>query len=503
MVSHFPPPAHRHGVQFYENEAFLAAAVADFLAQGLQAGEPVVVIATAAHREAFALRLRSKGLDVERACAEGRCVFVEARECLAEFMANSGPDPERFAATLRRIFGGVLQGGRTPPMRAYGEMVDLLWMDGDTEAALRLEELWNGAAQVHDFSLLCAYSMGNFVGTGQTAGFEAVCREHTHVVPTERYLEADDEVRLVEIALLQQRARSLEAEVEHRRELEQRLREALGSLRRTEQLLRASLGEQERLLAGERAARAEAEQARLAAEGANRAKSDFLAVMSHEFRTPLNAITGYSDLLELDVHGTLSDGQREFVQRIKRSSRHLLGLVSDVLNYARVEAGKADYAITDVAMDDALRAAEALVLPQMQARRITFRYDGCDGSVVARADPERLRQILLNLLSNATKFTDRAGEVRVKCVTDEAKVVVHVQDTGIGIAPEKLEAIFEPFVQIDAGLTREHEGAGLGLAISRDLARGMGGDLTASSEVGKGSTFTLTLSAAQPGERLA
>jgi len=476
-----PAPAapHRHVVRFYEDEAFLTAAVGDFLAEGLAAGEPLVVIATPGHREAFTLRLRAQGHDVPRACREGRSAFLDARETLDTFMAGSLPDPERFRTGIGAVLQRVAARRGRGPVRAYGEMVDLLWKDGNTEGAVRLEELWNELAGFHDFSLLCAYAMGNFVHAADAEGFQRICGAHTHVLPTERYTEASGEERLAEVARLQQRARTLETEVEHGRELERRLREALV--------------ERDRLLELERAARADAEAARAAAEAANRAKSDFLAVMSHELRTPLNAIAGYSDLLELGVHGALGEEQREAVSRIRRSGHHLLGLINQVLNYARVESGTVRYNLADVCMDEVLRCADALVLPQVLAKGLRFEYVRCDPSVSVRADVEKVQQILLNLLTNAVKFTERGGGVRIECRVEERAVHVRVSDTGIGIAPEKLQAVFEPFVQVDTRLTRAQDGVGLGLAISRDLARGMGGDLAAESTLGEGSTFILTL----------
>jgi signal transduction histidine kinase len=485
--------AHGHAVQFYESEAYLADSVADFLAEGVRAGGPVLVIATPAHREAFAVRLKAKGLDLDGALRAGWCVFLDAAGTLAEFMVGPLPDPARFRSMLARVTGALAVGREGAPVHAFGEMVDLLWREGNTDGAIRLEELWNDFARKNTLSLLCAYSMGHFVGSSHSGHFQAVCGQHARVLPTEAYPASDEDARLREIAVLQQRARALEAEVEHRKELEQRLREALaersraeGALRESEGRLRSALDEREQLLRCERAARAEA-------EAANRSKSEFLAVMSHELRTPLNAIAGYVDLLELEVHGPLTEKQRESVCRIERSGRHLLGLIDDVLNYARIESGKVRYEIRDVCVDEALRAVEALVLPQMQAKSVRYRYHGCDAGLRARCDPGKLQKIVLNLLTNATKFTDRGGEVRMECEDGAREVLIRVRDTGVGIPAEKLEAVFEPFVQVDSRLARSHEGVGLGLAISRDLARAMGGELMVESVPGVGSTFTLRL----------
>ena len=249
----------------------------------------------------------------------------------------------------------------------------------------------------------------------------------------------------------------------------------------------------ERLLHVSEDARAEAEEARADAEAANRAKSEFLAMMSHELRTPLNAIGGYAELMEMGIRGPVTPPQVEDLRRIQASQRHLLGLVNEVLNYARIETGTVRYDMADVPLASVVASVEPLVAPQLAAKGLTFTVVPCPAGLVARADREKVRQVLLNLLSNAIKFTDPGGRVSVECSADDNHALLRVRDSGIGIPTAELGRIFEPFVQVNASLTRTHEGTGLGLAISRDLARGMGGELTVESRSGVGSTFTLVL----------
>jgi PAS domain S-box-containing protein len=599
-----------HIVQFYENEHFLAAAVADFLAAGLAAGQPLIVIATEPHHEAFSVRLKSKGFDIEHACGSGQLTSLDARPTLTAIMAGSMPDGQRLRATVGSAIERSLRGRNGAAACLYGEMVDLLWQDGNTEGAVRLEELWNELASTHSFSLLCVYAMGNFYQEVHAHHFREICRQHAHVIPTERYTQADDEARLVEISVLQQRAGALETEIEHRKELERRLCEALTERRRAEEAVRRSeqelkdflenavegihwvgpdgiiiwantaeldlLGysppeyvghhiaefhadrsliedvlvrlaghetlrdyearlrckdgsirhvlinsnvlwrdgkfvharcltrditdlkhaaaEHERLLAREQAARTEA-------ETANRAKSEFLAAMSHELRTPLNAIGGYVQLIEMGVHGPVNDAQRAALLRVQRSQRHLLSLINDVLNLVRIETGHIEYVLEDVPLVPLLTDVTSMVEPLLSAKYLTCEIAppsrGTANAVIAvRADREKVQQILLNLLTNAIKFTPAGGHIMVDAApSPEALTMacVHVRDTGIGIPAAKLERIFEPFVQLGTRPAGQQDGVGLGLAISRDLARGMDGDLTAASAVGEGATFTLTL----------
>ena len=237
----------------------------------------------------------------------------------------------------------------------------------------------------------------------------------------------------------------------------------------------------------------ETEQSKAEAERANRAKSDFLAVMSHELRTPLNAIAGYRQLLDLEIYGPITGEQRDALARIARSQAHLLGLINDVLNFAKIDAGHMEYEVEHISVGETLMGLEPLVAPQVQAKRLSFRFRSCDPGLSVYADREKLKQIVLNLLTNAIKFTPEGGSVVVDCDARGDALRIQVRDTGVGIPAERLPWIFDPFVQVDRALNRPNEGVGLGLAISRDLARGMGGDILAESILGVGSVFTLTI----------
>jgi signal transduction histidine kinase len=318
----------------------------------------------------------------------------------------------------------------------------------------------------------------------------------------------DDDRQLLELVAIGAgpaiaRARLSDALLLYRRQLETQtgeLEATASELELTVQALRRANAE---LAATAEAARA----AQFAAEAANRAKSAFLATMSHELRTPLNAILGYASLLLDGLAGPLAAPQREFVERARVSGRHLLGLIEEVLDIAKVEAGQMRVDVGPVSAARVVQAAVTLIRPQAASVGVELDASECSdvlGEVTG--DERRVRQILLNLVANSVKFTRPGGRISLRCERVEGRapfaggrlgswMCLSVTDTGIGIDAEHLESIFEPFVQVDAGHTRARGGSGLGLTISRRFARLMGGDITVVSRVGHGTTFTLWLPA--------
>ncbi len=230
------------------------------------------------------------------------------------------------------------------------------------------------------------------------------------------------------------------------------------------------------------------------AEQANRAKAEFLAAMSHELRTPLNAIFGYADLLDLGLHGPITPPQHDALVRIKHNQRSLLALINDILNFAKLEAGKLEIHIDDVRVTELIEDLDAVVEPQVRGKGLYYTCRAPAGNVTVRGERERIEQILLNLLTNAIKFTDRGGAIALTVDVAPDEVRFNVSDTGRGVPVDRLDSIFDPFVQIERAPEEVRErGVGLGLAISRDLAEAMDGKLSVKSTLAEGSTFTLTL----------
>jgi PAS domain S-box-containing protein len=248
-----------------------------------------------------------------------------------------------------------------------------------------------------------------------------------------------------------------------------------------------------RNIAERRAIEAALRDAKEAAERTSRAKDDFLAGMSHELRTPLNAVIGLSSILGREVYGPVNAKQREYVEQIEASGRHLLALINDILDLAKIEAHRLDAALEPVALGPLVASAVAVVQETALSKGLRIGNDVADDLPFVSADPLRTKQILINLLANAVKFTEPGGEVGIEGGVVDDRVLIAVRDTGIGIPADRIHDIFAPFEQLDSSLARAHEGTGLGLALSRRLAELQGGELSVSSEVGVGSRFTLTL----------
>lgn len=244
--------------------------------------------------------------------------------------------------------------------------------------------------------------------------------------------------------------------------------------------------ELELALEGEQSARKEA-------EAANRIKTELFARLSHEFRTPLHAVSGYLEILQQNIHGGLTSEQRRDVERIHQAQEHLMALVNMILDFAKLEGGSIELSMAEIPIEETLRAAEALVAPQFAKKNIAYAHRAGDASLTVFADREKVQQIIVNLLANAMKFTPEGGSVDLEWRIEDDTVLVRVRDTGPGIPEDKTEQIFEPFVQLRAPGSLPTGGTGLGLAISRDLARAMGGDLSVSSAIGVGSVFSLIL----------
>ena len=453
------PALPKHIVQFYEDDAFLCDSVEHFLAIGLAAGEPVCVVATEEHRAGFAARLARRGLSVDDARASGQLVWLDARETLAQFLVGDMPDWTLFS----RFFGAILdESRRRDPLacvRTYGEMVDLLWRDGNKQAALRLEAMWNELASRHSLSLLCAYVMGNFYRSGDADSFRDVCRVHSHVLPAEgqaRFAPSDPQRR--EISELQQRARSLENEIEHRKELETALREAL---------------------VREKEAREEAERS-------VRYNEMFAGMLGHDLRNPLSAITtGANYIARLNS----SQKSTKAATRILSSAERMARMIDQLLDFTRIRVG-GGLALAPTPLD--LEELVCKVKDELEAanpeRSIVV---DVAGNTVGDWDHDRLLQVFSNLAGNALHHGADGQPVRVRCDGREPeRVEVSIHNGGV-VPPEVLPILFEPF----RGNTRYQRtrGLGLGLFITQQIVEAHGGAIQVTSAESTGTTVNVML----------
>jgi len=454
------PAQPNHIVQFYDDDAFLCDSVAHFIAVGIEAGEPVCVVATAEHRAAFAIRLARRGLSVDHARASGQLVWLDARESLARFLVDGMPDWALFSG----LFGHILEESRRRDplacVRAYGEMVDLLWREGNKQAALRLEAMWNQLASSHSLSLLCAYVMGNFYRSGDAESFRDVCRAHSHVLPAESMpaggVASDNQRR--EISELQQRARSLENEIEHRKELESALREAL-------------IREKE---------------AREEAERSVRYNEMFAGMLGHDLRNPLSAITtGANYIARLNS----SQKSAKAATRILSSAERMARMIDQLLDFTRIRVG-GGLALAPTRFD--VEELCCKVKDELEAanpdRSIVVEVEG---SAVGEWDHDRLLQVFSNLLGNALHHGTEGAPVTIHCDgRDPTHVNLSIHNGGV-VPPEILPVLFEPF-RGNARYQRTR-GLGLGLFISQQILAAHGGTLDVASDEARGTTFRISL----------
>ena len=452
-----------HFVQFYEADGFLLNSLGGFIGSAINSGDAALVVATQAHRDGLDELLTANGLDVATAKARGQFVSIDAAETLSQFMLNGSPQSDRFNEVVGGIIASVSDG--RPRVRAFGEMVALLWAEGKQEAAIRLEEMWNELQKAHTFSLFCAYPMNGLGGQKLMEPHSGVCTVHSRVIPAESYAGLDDQdARLRAIAKLQQKAASLEAEIEERLRTEEKLRLAL---------------------VGEQMARAEA-------ETANRMKDEFLATVSHEIRTPLNAIIGWSHLLR---SGRLDEAtSARALETIDRNAKSQAQLIEDILDVSRMITGKLRLNNEAVDIASVINAAIDSVQLAIDSKKLHLEVTLDPSARHTFGDANRLQQIVWNLLANAIKFTPAGGRIEVKVERHDEKMQLRVIDTGQGIGESFLPFIFDRFRQADGTTTRLHGGLGLGLAIVRHLVELHGGSITAASAgEGHGATFTMAL----------
>jgi signal transduction histidine kinase/CheY-like chemotaxis protein len=431
-------PACSHGVRFYDREEQIAGQVWEFIAPVLKDGGSAVVVARPSLRLALAARSA-----IAMPEGGGRLQLLDAQAELDGFLVEGWPDGGRFRQTVGRVVEQAAAAGRG--VRVYGEMVGLLCEQGRCEAALRLEQLWNGLAEELDFALMCGYPWHLFADAEQAAMFDHVCRLHDGVRAQYREPLDDEPDMERRLAYLEQKARALEREIERRRVAEQEL------------------------------------------AAASRAKDEFLAMLGHELRNPLSPIVAALELMRLrGAPGTHSEQAI-----IQRQVGHLVRLVDDLLDVARVSRGRIELRRERVRLDDVLARAMEMSsgLMERQRHRLVVHVERglhCD------ADPVRLAQVVANLLGNAARYTDPGGEIVLAVRAHDGEIVLSVSDNGRGMPPEQLPRVFELFFQGERTLESAGGGLGIGLALVKKLVELHGGSVQARSEgIGRGSEFTV------------
>jgi signal transduction histidine kinase len=465
------PPPRSHAVQFYDDERFLFQTVAEFVRAGLDAGERVLVIATPSHTEGISRELGEHR--AQQASRSGQLSIVDARAMLAQFMVNGTPNPDLFkdalSRQLSRMLSGEPQGVR---VRAFGEMVDLLWRDGNPSAALRLEELWTEAGQVYPFALLCAYMMGNFYKEGDSEQLMSLCHAHSHVLPTESFSQLPDaQARLRQVTLLEQRARLLETEVACRKEVENALREALKDRCRVELELRASLKREQH--------------ARVEAQANDSFKEVFMSILGHDLRNPLNTILTTSRLMTM--RRELADESQKRLDRIVASGVRMQHMIEQILDMARERLAMGIFVTPGSEQD--LVPLVSRVVDDVGKSHPQFTIDlRTNGPCRAAVDAARFEQVAVNLIGNAATHGTPERPITVSIMERGNLASFCVTNHGTAIAPDLLPLLFDPFRRERKPEGRS-AGLGLGLYISERIIQGHGGKLEAQSSEAHGTRF--------------
>ena len=437
------PPTHPvHSVRFYEAEDFLAAEVASYIGAGLRTGHAAIVIARPELRAALCALLKEQ--DLPRAAHD--LVLLDAQQTLERFLVDGWPDEALFRAAIGPVIERGTTGGRM--VCAFGEMVALLCDQGRHEAAVRLEELWNGLRGLHTFSLMCAYPIRLFSDEAGNRIFQHVCGVHQQVAPTEHAEPANSPEHGLALARLEQKAQALERALFERDALLQDLATA------------------------------------------NRAKDEFLAMLGHELRNPLSPIVTALELMKL--RGDTATAREQAL--IRRQVDHLLRMVDDLLDVSRVTRGTIELRRKVTKVSDLLSQSAEMVSPLIEQRRHELTIVLEDPELRCDGDPARLAQVLGNLLTNAARYTNPGGRITLAARRSGDELEISVSDNGAGIAHDMLEPIFEMFRQGSRGIDRREGGLGIGLALVRSLVQLHGGSVRAESDgPGHGSRFVVRM----------
>jgi signal transduction histidine kinase len=453
------PGPHDHLVTFYESDSSLVQTTAAFLSTALTTGRPAIAVATREHLDAIRAALAVRAAHPAGGAHHGQLVLLDAHETLDRLMVDGRPDPEAFETLVTGMLDHLAGAGQP---RIFGEMVALLWEEGDLTGALALEDLWNDLGRSHSFQLSCAYPIRSFGSDEDAAAFREVCDRHSSVSPAESYSNLrDEDARLRHVAELQQEATAGTSERAALERKQDELESALARLRESDRL-----------------------------------RGEFVAMVAHDIRSPAALV---SSSLELLRHRSgLSDEDADgLLASAAEGARSVQRLADDVLTMAQLEAGEFDFSLGPVEVADVVARATRSVRTTT-SRRVEVDLPARCPTVLADAD--RQVQILVNLLSNAMKFSPTDTTVRVGVEESGRHVVISVSDQGVGISPQDQAKLFRPFSRLPAHGTAAG-GSGLGLAIAKALIEGQGGTVRLDSRPGRGTKLSYTVVAVPEGAR--